>query len=183
MSPYPTVLLTAVPTKTFYYTPQPCAVTPTRTSYYAPQPSAPPYISAVAPPPGSILNMQDFRDGKIDAGGSRWHATISQPICMKIEALWLAQPGDDLSSADLFLQHVEFTVDDQLMPHLDGIEALGDIVSITFPEGGDTALARGPYFFCWKNELEAGTHTARFKFYKTLGEEVEYQWSFTLTDY
>ena len=36
---------------------------PTRTPYYAPQPSSATFIQAVAPPPGSILNIQDFRDG------------------------------------------------------------------------------------------------------------------------
>lgn len=154
---------------------------PTKTSYYAPQPSTPPYISAVAPSPGSILNMQDFRDGKIDEG-ERWQAGISQPICLKLEALWLARPGDDLSNADLFLEHVEFIVDDQLLPRPDWIEQLIDLVSITFPEGGDTALVGGPFFFCWKNDLNAGTHIAHFKFHKTSGEVAEYQWSFILAD-
>jgi hypothetical protein len=158
---------------------------PTRTPYYAPQPYPGPYtyIEAVAPSPGSILNVEDFRNGKHEAGG-RWHVAepLAPSICAKLNAVPLLQPGDDFSEADPFLERIEFIVDDQVLSRPYGIDGVATLTWLLDEDGEEVAVATGPFFFCWKADLGVGVHTAYLKVRKTSGEVVEYKWSFTLTD-
>jgi hypothetical protein len=155
---------------------------PTRTPYYAPQPSSATFIQAVAPPPGSILNIQDFRDGKHN-GGASWH--VAEPnapsICAKVDAARLMVPGDDFSRPDQLLRQIEVIVDDQLLPAPDGIDYVATKTWLEDEAGNEVAVAAGPFFFCWHLDLNPGNHTARIKGHKTSGEVLGFEWSFRLT--
>jgi hypothetical protein len=160
---------------------------PTRTPYYGPHSSTPPHIIFVAPPDGSVINVQDFRDGKHDIGPKEPGrvgpaGSLVQPICVGLQASKFASPGDELTDVDTLLERTELIVDNQARPRPEGIEMLLGLETLIFPEGGEPARVGGPFFFCWQNDLDAGTHTAQLNVRKLSGEVVEYEWSFTLTD-
>lgn len=176
----PTALSSAIPTDI----PALPSAIPTRTPYLAPQPPTARYIMGVIPTSGSILNVQDFREGKhIDKEGD-WLVVgpITQSICVELDAWWLLEPGDDFTSGDLLLERIEFIVDNQILSRPDGI---GDFITLSWlldEDGNKVAVAGGPYVFCWASDLDAGTHTAYLEVRKTSGQVLEYRWSFTLTD-
>ena len=161
---------TSVPTETFFY----------ERSFL------PHYIIYTAPEADSIIELKDFQAGKNyigPTGPSRLGpvGSLEQPICVGLDALELASPGDDLTNADSLLERIELVVDGQVYSQPERVEMLLGVETIVFPEERGSALVGGPFFLCWQSDLDVGTHIVQLNVNKS-GEVLEYKWSFTLME-
>jgi hypothetical protein len=139
---------------------------------------------ALIPSPNSILNLQDFQDGKHSDYYRDWAAvdSINQSVCIDIDAWWLLEPGDDFTNEETLLERVQLSVDDQILLRPDEIGNLLGLDWLLDDQGNEVAVAGGPFVYCWESDLDVGTHIVHLKVHKTSGQMLEYKWSFTLTE-
>ncbi len=139
----------------------------------------PPFLGWVDPNPNSTLSVTEYSNTRLILFDKR------PGVCVSFETYDLFEPGDDLTIAEA-VSRLSMTIDGKLTEPMYTTLLTEDQPLLPFDpdtlepiaqfEGGTNI--RG----CFEAKLGTGTHTAIFVVRKTSGDELRYEWDFTLID-
>jgi hypothetical protein len=116
------------------------------------------------------------------------HLQIPNAVCVTLDAERVIEAADNGLSREDYLSRSRLILDGAVWERGEPsvvMEFAGAQQELERdPETGETTIVRsnatGPFTLCWETGLGTGSHTSQYKIAKSSGQQLSYEWSFSI---